>query len=89
VFEYLAEVSTINPAIAVRAKNEMLRVVLGLFAHTLTDDGAASDGHAPDIKRPAKGRQDGICGFLNRSASSSNGTSAANRKTRDRHHSGG
>ena len=48
VFEHLAEVSTINPAIAVWALNEMLSRILRLFAQARADDFAASDGHAAD-----------------------------------------
>jgi hypothetical protein len=49
VLEHLAEVSTINPAIAGRAQNKMLDFVLGLVVDRLSGDFAASDGHVPDI----------------------------------------
>jgi hypothetical protein len=49
MFEHLAQVSTINPAIAVWAENEMLGLVFRLFAHALPDNFAALNRHVANI----------------------------------------
>jgi hypothetical protein len=67
VFEHLAEVATIDPAVARRALDEMFGVVLWLLANALPDDFAALNRHAADIGGGAKGWESGNFGGLNRS----------------------
>jgi hypothetical protein len=69
VFEHLAEVAHVDPAVAGRALNEMLGFVRGRLAETLADDLASSDVHSADIGQRQSRGQTGIFVKLNQSGS--------------------